>query len=98
VAYRLLKSLKIALVYGLLAALSITSRPLILSGHKPVDWAPVFATAGRAFAIYTAAIFVLVFTGILKPRSKARGTVNVNPWLWGFIGVGAVAVAVWALT
>jgi hypothetical protein len=98
VVYRLLKSLKIALVYGLLAALSITSRPLILSGHKPVDWAPVLATAGRAFAIYTAAIFVLVFSGILKPRSKARETVNVNPWFWGIVGIVAVAVAVWAIT
>jgi hypothetical protein len=98
VVYRLLKSLKIALVYGLLAALSITFRPLIISSNKPVDWAPVLATAGRAFAIYTAAIFVLVFTGILKPRTKASETVNVNPWLWGFIAVGAVAVAVWALT
>ena len=97
--YRVLKSLKIALLYGLLAALSITSRPLILSGHKPVEWAPVLATAGRAFAIYTAAIFVLVFTGILKPRSKARETtVNVNPWFWGIVGIVAVAVAVWALT
>jgi hypothetical protein len=98
VVYRLLKSLKIALIYGLLAALSITSRPLILSGHKPVEWAPVLATAGRAFAIYTAVIFLLVFTGILKPRSKASETVNVNPWFWGIVGVVAVAVAVWALT
>ena len=96
--YRLLKSLKIALVYGLLAALSIASRPLILSGDRPVAWAPVLATAGRAFAIYTAAIFVLVFSGILKPRAKASETVNVNPWFWGIVGVVAVAVAVWAIT
>jgi hypothetical protein len=98
VVNRLLKSLRIALVYGLLAALSVTSRPIILSHTKPVDWPSVLASGGRAFAIYSVAIFVLVFTGILKPRSNVRRPVNVNPWLWGGIAVVAVAIAVWALT
>jgi hypothetical protein len=92
--YRFMKSLRIAIGVGVLVALRVALPSLVHSTTAPVNWFAI----GRASGIYTAAVFVLVFTGILKPRAQARQNINVNPWFWGFVGVAATAVAVWALT